>query len=51
MQVLQNHSFKKTVKKLHANQKQDLDQAVRVIMKTPTIGQAKTGDLSGVFCL
>ncbi|WP_273789696.1 type II toxin-antitoxin system RelE/ParE family toxin [Bartonella sp. ML70XJBT] len=23
--------------------------AVRVIMKTPTIGQAKTGDLSGVF--
>ncbi|WP_375646672.1 type II toxin-antitoxin system RelE/ParE family toxin [Bartonella sp. TT29SHDZB] len=49
MQVLQTHSFKKTVKKLHANQKKDLDQAVRVIMKTPTIGQAKTGDLSGVF--
>ena len=45
-QVLQTPSFKKTVKKLHANQKQDLDDAIRVLMDEPTIGKQKKGDLS-----
>ena len=45
-QVLQTPSFKKTVKKLHANQKQDLDDAIRVLMDEPTIGEQKKGDLS-----
>ena len=45
-QVLQTPSFKKTVKKLHANQKQDLDHAIRVLMDEPTIGEQKKGVLS-----
>ena len=45
-QVLQTPSFKKTVKKLHVNQKKDLDDAVRVLMEDPTIGEQKKGDLS-----
>ena len=45
-QVLQTPSFKKTVKKLHANQKKDLDDAVKVLMEEPTIGEQKKGDLS-----
>lgn len=49
MLVLQTSNFKKAVKKLHANQKSDLDQAVRAIMEEPAIGQAKTGDLSTIL--
>jgi mRNA-degrading endonuclease RelE of RelBE toxin-antitoxin system len=49
MRVLQKPSFKKAYKRLHANQKADLDKAVRAIMKDPDSGQAKTGDLSDVL--
>jgi mRNA-degrading endonuclease RelE of RelBE toxin-antitoxin system len=45
-QVLQTPSFKRTVKKLHKNQKLDLDDAIRVLMDEPTIGEQKKGDLS-----
>lgn len=45
-QVLQTPSFKRTVKKLHKNQKSDLDNAIRVLMDEPTIGEQKKGDLS-----
>lgn len=48
MQVLQTNAFKKAAKKLHANQKHDLDQAVREIMQDPGIGETKKGDLAGV---
>lgn len=44
--ILQTPSFKKAVKKLHANQKSDLDNAVRAIMEDPFIGELKKGDLS-----
>ena len=49
MKVVQTNFFKRTIKKLHANQKADLDKAVEVIMKCPDIGQSKRGDLSGVL--
>lgn len=44
--VLQTPSFRKAVKKLHANQKSDLDNAVRAIMEDPFIGELKKSDLS-----
>jgi hypothetical protein len=31
---------------LHKNQKQDLDDAIKVLMEEPTIGEQKKGDLS-----
>lgn len=43
--VLQTYSFKKTVKKLHANQKKDLDKAVKDLIADPTLGEQKKGDL------
>lgn len=46
MQVLQSGTFKKALKKLHANQKACLDEAVRIILSDPLIGAQKTGDLS-----
>jgi len=44
--VLQSPSFKKAVKKLQANQKKDLDAAVRKLMDEPALGEQKKGDLS-----
>ena len=49
MRVLQKPSFKKAYKRLHANQKADLDKALKTIMKDPASGQAKSGDLSDVL--
>lgn len=43
--VLQTPSFKKTVKKLHRNQKIDLDKAVNILIDSPLIGEQKKGDL------
>jgi len=48
MKVVQTPTFKKAVKKLHANQKKDLDRAVKAIMDNTSIGDAKTGDLAGI---
>ena len=44
----QTHSFKKEIKKLHLNQKKDLDHAIRCLLHNPMIGQLKRGDLSEV---
>ena len=44
--VLQTPTFKKAVKKLKANQKKDLDNAVRALMEKPTLGEQKKGDLA-----
>ncbi len=48
LSVIQSHSFKKAVKKLHKNQKSDLDAAVRTIIDNPNLGIQKVGDLSSV---
>ena len=48
LSVIQSHSFKKAVKKLHKNQKADLDAAVRTIIDNPNLGIQKVGDLSFV---
>lgn len=44
--VLQTPSFKKAAKKLHKNQKVDLDAAVKVLMENPLLGVQKQGDLA-----
>lgn len=46
MRVLQTPTFKKAVKKLHDNQKKDLDKAVCRLIKDLTLGEQKKGDLS-----
>ena len=42
-------TFDRAVKKLHARDKKTVDDAVRQIMTNPEIGEAKKGDLAGVF--
>ena len=44
--VLQTPQFKKAVKKLHKNQKADLDKAVKAVVENPLLGAQKKGDLS-----
>ncbi len=49
VQVQQSAMFKRAYKRLHPNQKADVDGAVADIVRDPTIGEAKKGDLAGVF--
>ena len=46
MFVIQATPFKNSLKKLHKNQKQDLDQAIKKLMKDPLLGDPKVGDLA-----
>ena len=49
MHLLVTASFPKATKKLHARQKAELDAALKRICSDPTIGEAKVGDLLGVY--
>ena len=44
--ALQTPIFKKSVKKLHKNQKQDLDEAIKALMKVPLSCAPKKGGLA-----
>lgn len=47
--VTQMPAFKRSYKKLHSNEKSNVDDAIRTIVQDPTIGEEKKGDLAGVF--
>ena len=49
IQVIQTNVFLRAYKKLHNNQKDAVDQAVDEIIRDPGIGEAKKGDLVGVY--
>jgi mRNA-degrading endonuclease YafQ of YafQ-DinJ toxin-antitoxin module len=47
--VTQSSVFARAYKKLHLQQKQDVDKAVEAIILEPLSGEAKRGDLAGVY--
>ncbi len=47
--VRQMPAFKRAYKKLHPNQKDAVNEAIRAIIADPTIGEPKKGDLAGVY--
>ena len=49
MRLLITASFAKATKKLHVPQKVELDAALKLISKDPFMGEAKVGDLVGVY--
>jgi len=49
VQIQQSAMFKRAYKRLHPNQKADVDAAVADIVRDPMIGEPKKGDLAGVF--
>jgi mRNA-degrading endonuclease RelE of RelBE toxin-antitoxin system len=46
--ILQTPTFKRAARRLHKQQKRELDVAVRAIAADPAIGESKVGDLAGV---
>lgn len=49
IEVLQSSGFRRAYKRLKPNQKADVNEAVSTIVEDPTLGEAKKGDLAGVF--
>ncbi len=49
MKILQSRSFAKKVKKLNKHEKSILDDQIRSIIKDPSLGDEKKGDLKGIF--
>lgn len=47
LKILDTPTFRRVVKKLHAQEKKALDQAVQAIAADPSLGEAKKGDLAG----
>ncbi|MDO8349915.1 MAG: type II toxin-antitoxin system RelE/ParE family toxin [Gallionella sp.] len=47
--IQQSNAFSRAYKKLHNNQKDAVDRAVAEIMGDPSIGEAKKGDLAGIY--
>lgn len=48
MHILVTPTFERAVKKLHRQQKAELDMAVRGIISDSEIGEVKVGDLAGI---
>ncbi len=49
IRIKQLRNFEKVYKKLHQNQKLSVDNAIKIIMDNPQIGQRKAGDLSEIY--
>jgi mRNA interferase RelE/StbE len=47
--IIQASAFVRAYKRLHNNQKDAVDSAVEAITQDPALGEAKKGDLAGVF--
>ncbi|MFN7097149.1 MAG: type II toxin-antitoxin system RelE/ParE family toxin [Gammaproteobacteria bacterium] len=47
--LLQMPTFKKAYKKLHTKDNIIVDNAIRMIMSNPALGQEKKGDLASVY--
>jgi len=46
MLIVQSRQFKKAYKKLHPNQLPEINNAIKVIIENPNIGEQKHGSLS-----
>jgi mRNA interferase RelE/StbE len=49
MNIVQTRYFRKSYKKLHANQIKPVNDAIRYILSDPHCGEEKKGDLAGVL--
>jgi mRNA interferase RelE/StbE len=49
IRIFQTNGFLRAYKKLHNNQKEAVDRAIAAIVCDPTLGEAKIGDLAGVY--
>ena len=49
MKIIQSPLFARKVKKFNKNQKLELDKVIKKLVKDPTIGEEKKGDLKNIF--
>ena len=49
MRIIQSRTFEKRVRSFRKQEKRILDQQVRKIVKNPSVGQEKRGELRGIF--
>jgi len=49
MRVIQSKLFERKVRKLTVAQKVQLDEAIREILKNPSTGEKKKGDLKSIY--
>jgi mRNA-degrading endonuclease RelE of RelBE toxin-antitoxin system len=49
VRVVETPSFRKDVKRLKPNQKQDVDSAVRAVLENLAVGERKAGDLTWLW--
>ncbi len=49
MKIIQSPLFARKVKKFHKDQKLELDKVIKKLVKEPTIGKEKRGDLRNIF--
>ena len=49
MRIIQSRMFEKRVRRFRKQEKQLLDQQVKKIVKSPSVGQEKRGELRGIF--
>ncbi len=49
MKVLQQNSFKRAYKRLHAPQRKAVNDAVVIICENPNLGEQKKGDLADIY--
>ena len=49
IRIIQASGFVRAYKRLHNNQKDAVDAAIAIIVLEPEAGQARKGDLAGVF--
>lgn len=48
MNVVQSPYFRRAYKKLHPNQVESVNQAIKQVLSDPACGEEKKGDLAGV---
>ena len=46
IEVVQTSTFSRALKRLRKNQKADLDEAIKVLLNSPLVGEKKRGDLA-----
>lgn len=49
MEILQTPTFSRQAGKLHPNQRKALEQAIHTLIVDPSSGNAKKGDLKGIY--
>ncbi len=49
MRIIQSRTFEKRVRIFRKQEKRILDQQVKKIVKNPSVGQEKRGELRGIF--